>query len=118
MALTRTGESLTLEGMDPVAGELPRRLEVVTAPTGEAVRSASLSAAGAMVVFAQWSSASPGPGLVVSVVACLVGFGFAIAVEAVGTDRRDLRLGLAGLVANVVIATLWALVIMAAYVGS
>ena len=38
MALTRTGESLTLEGMDPVAGELPRLLEVVTAPTGEAVR--------------------------------------------------------------------------------
>lgn len=38
MTLTRTGESLTLEGLDPVAGELPRLLEVVTAPTGEAVR--------------------------------------------------------------------------------
>lgn len=38
MALTRTGESLTLEGMDFVAGALPRLLEVVTAPTGEAVR--------------------------------------------------------------------------------
>ncbi len=36
--MTGTGESLTLEGMDPVAGELPRLLEVVTAPTGEAVR--------------------------------------------------------------------------------
>jgi hypothetical protein len=38
VAVTRTGETLTLEGMDPVAGELPRLLEVVTAPTGEAVR--------------------------------------------------------------------------------
>lgn len=36
--MTRTGESLTLKGMDPVAGELPRLLEVVTASTGEAVR--------------------------------------------------------------------------------
>ncbi len=38
MTLTRTGASLTLEGLDPVSGELPRLLEVVTAPTGEAVR--------------------------------------------------------------------------------
>jgi hypothetical protein len=38
VAVTRTGESLTLDGVDPVAAELPRLLEVVTAPTGEAAR--------------------------------------------------------------------------------
>lgn len=82
------------------------------------IASASLAAAGALVALAQWRSGSPGPALVVSVVACLVGFGFAIAVEAAGTDRRDLRLGLAGLVANLLIATFWAVVIVGAFLGS
>ena len=63
------------------------------------IGSAALAAAGALSAVAQWSSGSRGPGLVASVVACLVGFGVAITVEAAGTDRRDLRLGLAGLVA-------------------
>lgn len=82
------------------------------------IASASLAAIGAVVALAQWRSGSPGPALVVSVVACLVGFGLAIAVEAAGTDRRDLRLGLAGLVANLLIATFWAYVIVGAFLGS
>jgi hypothetical protein len=79
---------------------------------------ASLATAGALVALVQWSSGSPGPALVVSVAACLVGFGVAIAVEAAGTDRRDLRLGLAGLVANLLIATFWGVVIVGAFLGS
>lgn len=82
------------------------------------IGSAALAAAGAILALAQWTSGSPGPGLVVSVVACLVGFGVAIAVEAAGTDRRDLRLGLAGLVANLLIAMFWAVVAVSAYMGS
>ena len=82
------------------------------------IASASLGVVGALVASARWSSGSPGPALVVSVVACLVGFGFAIAVEAAGTDRRDLRLGLAGLVANLLIATFWAVVIVGVFLGS
>jgi hypothetical protein len=80
--------------------------------------SASVAAAGALVALARWSSGSPGPALVVSVVACLVGFGFAIAVEAAGTDGWDLRLGLAGLVANLLIATFWAIVVAGVFLGS
>ena len=79
---------------------------------------AALAAAGALLALAQWSSGSPGPGLVVSVVACLVGFGVALTVEAAGTDRRDLRLGLAGLVANLLITMFWAAVVVGAYMGS
>lgn len=51
-------------------------------------------------------------------VACLVGFGFAVAVEAAGTDRRDLRLGLAALVANRLIAAFWAVLIVGLLLGS
>ncbi|MGH3070914.1 MAG: hypothetical protein ACRDNB_01430 [Gaiellaceae bacterium] len=82
------------------------------------IAAASLAVLGAVAALAQWSSGSPGPGLVVSVVACLVGFGVAIAVEAAGTDGRDLRLGLAGLVANLLIATFWAVVIVGLFLGS
>ncbi len=82
------------------------------------IGSAALAAAGALLALVQWSSGSPGPGLVVSVVACLVGFGVAITVEAAGTDRRDLRLGLAGLVANLLIAVFWAVVVVGAYMGA
>jgi hypothetical protein len=79
--------------------------------------SAVLAAASVLVALAQWRSGSPGPALVVSV-ACVIGFGSAIAVEASGTDRRELRLGLAGLVANLLIATFWALVIVGLLLGS
>ena len=51
-------------------------------------------------------------------IASLVGFGLAIAVEAAGTDRRGLRLGLAALVANLAVAAFWAIVIVGAYMGS
>ena len=82
------------------------------------IAAASLAVLAALAAFAQWSSGSPGPGLVVSVVACLAGFGFALAVEAAGTERRDLRLGLAGLVANLLIAAFWAVLIVGALLGS
>lgn len=82
------------------------------------IAAASLAGLAAVAAFAQWSSGSPGPGLVVSVVACLVGFGFALSVEAAATERRDLRLGLAGLVANLLIAAFWAVLIVGALLGS
>lgn len=82
------------------------------------VAAAALAVLSALAAFAQWSSGSPGPGLVVSMVACLVGFGFAVAVEAAGTDRRDLRLGLAALVANLLIAAFWAVLIVGLLLGS
>jgi hypothetical protein len=82
------------------------------------IGSAALAAAAALQALVQWSSGSPGPALGVSVVACLVGFAVAVTVEAAGTDRRDLRLGLAGLIANLLIATFWAVVVVAAYAGS
>jgi hypothetical protein len=47
-----------------------------------------------------------------------VGFGFALAVEAAGTERRDLRLGPAGLVANLLIAAFWVVLIVGALLGS
>ena len=79
---------------------------------------ASVAVVGALAAFAQWSSGSPGPGFVVSLVGCLAGFGFALVAEAAGTDRRDLRLGLAGLLANLLIAAFWAVLVVAAYTGS
>jgi hypothetical protein len=82
------------------------------------IASAALAVVAALVALSQWSSGSPGPGLVVSVIASLVGFGLAIAVEAAGTDHRDLRLGLAALVANLAVAAFWAIVIVGAYMGS
>ena len=83
----------------------------------------SLVAAAVAVVAAfwalvQWGSGSPGPALVVSVVACAVGFALALVAEAVGSDRRDLRLGLAGLVGNAVIVAGWAFVLVGAWMGS
>ena len=82
------------------------------------IAAAALAVLSALVAFAQWSSGSPGPGIVVSMVACLFGFGFAVAVEAAGTDRRDLRLGLAALVANLLIAAFWAVLIVGLLLGS
>jgi hypothetical protein len=77
-----------------------------------------VSVLGALAAFAQWSSGSPGAGLVVSVLGCLAGFGSAIVAEAAGTDRRHLRLGLAGLLLNLAIATFWSVLAVGAYIGS
>jgi hypothetical protein len=82
------------------------------------IGSAALAVAGALVALTQWRSGSPGPGLVVSVVACLVGFALAITAEAAGSNRRDLRLGLAALVANLAVAAFWAVIVVGAYLGS
>ena len=79
---------------------------------------ASIALAAALLAFAEWSSGSPGPGLVVSIAFSLVGFGSAVVAESAGTDRHDLKLGLVGLTANLVIAAFWALVVVAALTGS
>ncbi len=59
-----------------------------------------------------------GPGVIVSVVCCVAGFGLAIVAEASGADRRDLRLGLAGLIASLLIGTFWVVLVFAAWTGS
>jgi hypothetical protein len=79
---------------------------------------AVLAVVGALAAFAQWSSGSPGPGLAVSVVSCVVGFGCAIGAEAVGSDRHELRLGLAGLITNLLIGVFWAVLAFSAWSGS
>jgi hypothetical protein len=66
----------------------------------------------------QWGDGSPGPALVVSVVGCLVGFALALVAEAAGSDRRELRIGLAGLIGNALIAAWWAVLFVAAWTGS
>ena len=66
----------------------------------------------------QWRSGSPGPALVVSMVGCLFGFVSALVAEAVGSDRRDLRIGLVGLVANAFLAAGWAFAMVALLLGS
>ena len=43
---------------------------------------------------------------------CLTGFALAIVAEALGSERRVLRLGLAGLIGNLVVASLWVLVFL------
>jgi hypothetical protein len=84
---------------------------------------ASLVAAAVAVLAAlwavvQWRSGSPGAALVVSVVGCLVGFACGLVAETVGSDRRDLRIGLAGLVGNALIAAGWAFIVVALWLGS
>lgn len=88
-------------------------------------RSAYGSAAAAAVAVAaagwalvSWRDGSPGGALVVSVVACLAGFVLGLVAEVVGSDRRDLRVGLAALVGNVLMAAFWAFVVVAAWSGS
>jgi 4-amino-4-deoxy-L-arabinose transferase-like glycosyltransferase len=82
------------------------------------VAAAAVAVVGALWALVHWGGGSPGPALVVSVVACLVGFALALVAEAFGSDRRDLRIGLAGLVGNAVIAAGWAFVVVAALIGS
>lgn len=72
----------------------------------------------ALVALVQWRTGSPGPALVVSAVACLVGFALALVAEAVGSDRRDLRIGLAGLVGNALVAAWWGVVLVGVWLGS
>ena len=79
---------------------------------------ASLAVLGALAASAQWSSGGPGPGFVVSVFACVAGFSLATLAETTGTDRRDLRVGLAGLLTNLMVGAFWALIVVAAYAGS
>ena len=82
------------------------------------VAAAAVAVVAALWALVQWGSGSPGPALVVSVIGCLVGFALAVVAEAVGSDRRDLKLGLAGLVGNAVIAAGWAFVVVAAWIGA
>jgi hypothetical protein len=81
---------------------------------------AAVAVVAATWALVQWGSGSPGPGLVVSVVSCLVGFALALVAEASGSERRYLRMGLVGLVSNAVIATGWAIafVLIAAWIGT
>jgi hypothetical protein len=104
---------------------LPTSPPTVTSVAMIAQRSAYASVvAGAVAVAAiawalvQWGSGSPGPAVVVSLVGCLVGFALALVAEAAGSDRRDLRIGLAGLIGNALIAAWWALLFVAAWTGS
>ena len=82
------------------------------------VAAAAVAVVAALWALTQWGSGSPSLALVVSVIGCLVGFALALVAEAVGSDRRDLKLGLAGLVGNAVIAAGWAFVVVAAWIGS
>lgn len=50
------------------------------------------------------------PAVIVSVACCLTGFVSAIVAEGLGSERRVMRLGLAGLIGNLVVASLWAMV--------
>ena len=67
---------------------------------------------------ASWRSGSPFPGIVVSVLACLTGFALALIAEAVGSNRRDLRIGLVGLIGNALVAAGWAFTMVGLLLGS
>jgi hypothetical protein len=82
------------------------------------VAAAAVAVVGVLWALVHWRSGSPGPGFVVSVVGCLAGFALGLVAEAVGSDRRDLKIGLAGLVGNVLIAAWWAFIAFAAWTGS
>jgi hypothetical protein len=78
---------------------------------------ASVALVAAVWAFARWSSGRPGPGLIVSVLFCVAGFALAVLAEASGTDRGDLRLGLVGLCANLLVAIFWATLVVALLVA-
>lgn len=82
------------------------------------VVSAAVALVAALAAVVQWRDGSPGLGLVVSVVACLAGFTVGVVAQAVGSDRRELRVGLAGLLANAAIAVAWGFTFLAALLGS
>ena len=64
----------------------------------------------------QWESHFPG--MAASAVACLTGFALALIAEAFRSDRGELKIGLAGLVGNALIAAWWAFIVVAAWAGS
>lgn len=82
------------------------------------VAAAAVAVLAALWALVQWRSGSPGPALVVSVVGCLIGFASGLVAEAVGSDPRDLKVGLAGLVGNALVAAGWAFVVVALWLGS
>jgi hypothetical protein len=51
-------------------------------------------------------------------VGCLVGFVSPLVAKAVGSDRRDLQIGLVGLVANALLAAGSAFTVVALFLGS
>lgn len=73
---------------------------------------AAITAAG--LAFANWSSGSPGPALGISVGFCIFGVLCAWIAEAVGSDRGTLRMGLVGLVLNLLLGAMWFLLFVAA----
>ena len=82
------------------------------------VSAAAVASLAGLWALVQWRSGSPGPALIVSMVVCLVGFVSALVAEAVGSDRRDLQIGLIGLVANALLAAGWAFAMVALLLGS
>ena len=82
------------------------------------VAAAAVAVIAGLWALGQWRTGSPGPALVVSMAGCLVGFAAALVAEAVGSNRRDLRIGLAGLVGNALIAAGWAFGVVALWLGS
>lgn len=78
----------------------------------------AVAVGGVLWALASWRSGSPFPGIVVSVVGCLTGFALALVAEAFGSDRRDLKVGLVGLLGNALIAAWWAFIVFAAWAGS
>lgn len=82
------------------------------------VTAAAVAILAGLWALVQWRSGSPGPALVVSMVGCLVGFVSALIAEAVGSDRRDLQIGLVGLVLNALLAAGWAFAMVALFLGS
>ena len=73
---------------------------------------AACLAAGAAVLaaLALGPSGNHLPAVIVSVACCLTGFVSATVAEALGSERRVLWLGLAGLIGNLVVASLWVVV--------
>jgi hypothetical protein len=82
------------------------------------VAAAAVAVLAGLWALVQWRTGSPGSALVVSMAGCVVGFGSALVAEAIGSNRRDLRIGLAGLVGNAVVAAGWAFAVVALWLGS
>jgi hypothetical protein len=77
------------------------------------VAAAAVAILAGLRALAQWRSGSPGPALLVSMVGCLFGFVSALVAEAVGSDRRELKIGLVGLIANALLAAGWGFAMIA-----
>jgi hypothetical protein len=74
------------------------------------VAAAAVAILAGLWALARWRSGSPGPALLVSMVGCL--FGFVSALVA-GSDRRELKIGLVGLIANALLAAGWGFAMIA-----